>query len=75
MDYCSNLFSLLSCLYVAETYIHMNVARNVYGYGRGGEYVYMLRYTHAGTREINLQMEEEHRYKSRVMHTSIGTVT
>jgi len=53
----------------------MNVARNVYGYGRGGEYVYMLRYTHAGTREINLQMEEEHRYKSRVMHTSIGTVT
>jgi len=47
----------------------------VYGYGRGGEYVYMLRYTYAGIREINLQMEEEHRHKSRVMRTSIGTIT
>jgi len=53
----------------------MNMARNVYEYGRGGKCVYMLRYTYAGIREINLKVEEEDRHKSRVMRTSMGTVT
>jgi len=51
------------------------MARNVYEYERGGKYIYILRYTYAGIREINLQMEEEDRHKSRVMRTSIGTDT
>jgi len=53
----------------------MNMARNVYEYGRIGKYVYILRYTYAGIGEKILQTEEEDRYKSRVMRTSIDTDT
>jgi len=52
----------------------VNVAINVYEYGRGGKCVYMFRYTYAGVRLIKMQMEKEDRYMSRVMRTSIGTV-
>jgi len=48
----------------------MNMARNVYEYGRGGDCVCMFRYTYAGIRIINMQTEKEDRYRSRVMHTS-----
>jgi len=60
---------------VVETYIHMNMAINVYQYGRGGKYAYMFRYTYAGMRDMKMQMETEDRHMSRVMRTSIGTVT
>jgi len=53
----------------------MNMAINVYDYGRGGKYVCMFSYTYAGIREIKMQMEREDRYFSRVMRTSICTVT
>jgi len=51
------------------------MAINVYEYGRGEKYVNMFRYTHAGIRDMKMQMEKEDRHKSRVMRTSIGTVT
>jgi len=53
----------------------MNMAINVYDYGRGGECVYMFRYTYAGIREVEMQMEKGDRHMSRVMRTSIGTVS
>ena len=53
----------------------MNMARNVYEYGRGGECIYMFRYTYAGIREMKMHMEKENRHMSRAMSTSIGTVT
>jgi len=53
----------------------MNMAINVYQYGRGGKYAYMFRYTYAGMRDMKMQMETEDRHMSRVMRTSIGTVT
>jgi len=53
----------------------MKMAINVYEYGRGGKCVYMFRYTYAGIREREMQMEKESRHMSRVMRTSIGTVT
>jgi hypothetical protein len=37
--------------------------------------IYIFRYTCAGIREMKMQMEKEGRYMSRVMRTSIGTVT
>jgi hypothetical protein len=45
----------------------MKMAINVYEYGRRGKYVYMFRYTYAGIRLINMQIEKEDRYISRVM--------
>jgi len=60
---------------IVETYIHMNMAINMYEYGRGGICVYMFRYTYAGIRETKMQMEKEERHMSRVMRTSTGTVT
>jgi len=60
---------------ILETYIHMNMAINVYEYGRGGKCVYMFRYTYAGIREMKMQMEKEDRHMSRVTRTSIGTAT
>jgi len=53
----------------------MNMAIDVYKYGRGGKFVIMFRYTHAGIREIKMQTEKEDRQKSRVIRLSIGTVT
>jgi len=53
----------------------MNMAINVYEYGRGGKCVYMLRRTYAGIREKKMQMEKKFGHIRRVMHTSIGTVT
>jgi len=35
----------------------------------------MLGYIYAGVREMKIQMEKESRYTSRVVHTSVGTVT
>jgi len=52
----------------------MNMAINMYEYGRGGKCVHMVRCTYAGIREIKMQMEKEDRHMSRVMCTSIGTV-
>ena len=48
----------------------MKKAINVFDYGRGGKCVYMFRYTYAGIRIINMQIEKEHRYMSRVMRTT-----
>jgi len=53
----------------------MNMAINVYEYGGGGKCLYMFRYSYAGTRVIQMQMEKEDRRISMVMRTSIGTVT
>ena len=53
----------------------MNMVENVYEYGRGGKCVYIFRYTHAGIRERDLQMEKESRHMSRVISASIGTMT
>jgi len=53
----------------------MKIAIIVYEYGRGERCVYMFKYTYAGIREMDLQMSKESRHISRVMRTSIGTVT
>jgi len=53
----------------------MNMAMSVYEYGRGDRCVYMFRHTYAGIREMQMQMEKMNRHVSRVMRTSIGTVT
>ena len=53
----------------------MNMAIIVYEYGRGGKCVYMYRYTYAGIVERKMQMGKESRHLSRVMRSSIGTVT
>jgi hypothetical protein len=53
----------------------MNMAISVYEYGRGGKCIHMFRYTYAGNREMKMQMEKESRHMSRVMRTSIGTMT
>ena len=53
----------------------MNMAINVYEYGRGGKCAYMFRHAYAGFRGMKMQMEKEFRHMSRVMRTSIGTVT
>jgi len=51
------------------------MAINVYDYGREGKCVYMFKNTYAGIRKMKMQMEKEDRHMSRVMHTSIDTVT
>ena len=53
----------------------MNTAINVYEYGIGGKCVHKFRHTYAGIREMKMQLEKESRHMSRVMCTSIGTVT
>jgi len=53
----------------------MNIAINVYEYGRGGTCAYMFKYTYAGFRGMEMQMEKESRHMSRFKRTSIGTVT
>ena len=53
----------------------MNMAINVYEYGRGGKCEYIFRHTYAGIRGMKMQMEKESRHMSRVMRTLIGTVT
>jgi len=53
----------------------MNMTITVYEFGCGGECVYMFVHTHAGIREMEMQMEKEDRHRSRVVRTSIGTVT
>jgi len=50
----------------------MNMAINVYEYGREGKCVYMFS---TGMREMKMQMKKEFRHMSRVMRTSVGTVT
>jgi len=55
---------------ILETYIHMNMAINVYEYGRGGKCVYMFRYTYAGIRIIMIQIKKRNRHCSRVIRTS-----
>jgi len=40
-----------------------------------GVCVCMFGYTYAAIREMKIQMEREDRYMSRVMRTSIGSVT
>jgi len=47
----------------------MNMARNVYEYGRGGECIYMFRYTYAGIREMKTHMEKEDRHMSMFIRT------
>jgi len=51
----------------------MNMAINVYEYGRGGKCVYMVRYTYTGSREMKMQIGKEDRHRNRVMciHGSI----
>jgi hypothetical protein len=48
----------------------MNMAANVYEYGRGGKCVYIFRYTYAGMRIIMIQIKKRNRHLSRVMRTS-----
>ena len=52
--------------------ILMNMAINVYEYGRGGKCVYMFRYTYARIREMKMQMEKKFRQIRRVMRTSVS---
>ena len=60
---------------IVETYIHMNMAISVYENRRGGKCVYMFIHTYAGIKELKIQIENEERHMSRVMRTSISTVT
>ena len=57
------------------SYIDINMAINVYEYGRGGKCAYKLTYIYAWITQMEVQMEEEERHMSKVMCTSIGTVT
>ena len=45
----------------------MKMASNVYEYGRGGKCVYMFRYTYAGIRIKNMEIEKEDRHMRMVM--------
>jgi len=45
----------------------MNMAINVYEYGREGKCVFLFRYTYAGIRIINIHIEKEDRHMSRGM--------
>ena len=47
----------------------MNMAMNVYEYGRGGKCVCRFRYIYAGIRIIKMWTERGDRYMSRVMRT------
>jgi len=49
---------------VEQNTIHMNMARNVYEYGREGKCVCLFRYTYAVIRIINMQIESEHKTRS-----------
>jgi len=60
---------------IVVTYIHINMAINVYEYGKGGKCLNMFTYTYAEIREMKMPMEKEDRHVSRFMRTSIGTVT
>jgi len=53
----------------------MDMAIDVYEYGRGGKCVDKFIYTHACIRQMKIQTEEEDRHISEAMCTSIGTVT
>jgi len=53
----------------------MNISINVYGCGREWKYEYMFRYVYAGVGEMKIHLEKQCRHMSRVMRTSIGTVT
>jgi len=55
--------------------MHMNMVISVYECGGAGKRAYMFRYTYAGIRERKMQMERDDSFMSRVMRTSIGTVT
>jgi len=48
----------------------MNMATNVYKYGREGKCVYIFKYTYAGMRIIMIQMKKRNRHLSRVIRTS-----
>jgi len=48
----------------------MNMAINVYKYGRGEKCVCMFRYTYATVRIITMEIEKGDRHRSRVMRTS-----
>jgi len=43
---------------------------DVHEYGRGGRCVHMFRYTYAGIKIINMQIEKGDRHRSRVKRTS-----
>ena len=45
----------------------MKMAIDVYEYGRGAKCACMFRYTYAGIRIINMQIEKEDRHVGRVM--------
>jgi len=45
-------------MYTITQSIHMNMALNVYEYVRGGKCVCMFRYTYAGIRIINIQIDK-----------------
>jgi len=46
----------------------MTMAINCFEYGTGGRCVYVYRYTYAGIRIIDIQMEKEDRHMGRVIH-------
>ena len=48
----------------------MNMAINVYEYGREGKCICLFTYTYAGIRIINMQIEKEDRHMSRDMRTT-----
>jgi len=50
----------------------MKMAIDVYEYGRRGKCVYMLTYTYAGFRIINMQIEKEDRHMNRIMGITRG---
>jgi len=55
------------------TYIHMAI--NVYENGRGGKCVYRLTHAYVLITKMELQKEAENKDMSKVMSTSIGTVS
>jgi len=47
----------------------MNMARDVYEYGREGQCVYMFRHTYEGMREMKMHMDKEDRHISMFTRT------
>ena len=60
---------------IAETSIHINMAINVHGYVRGGECICKLTYACVCITKIEMQKETEDKDMSKVMSTSIVTVS
>ena len=60
---------------IVETSIHINMALNVYGYGRGGKCICKLTHAYVWITKMEIEKEMENKDMSKVMSTWIDTLT